>query len=323
MTKFGKQVCVLGGAGYVGQAVITELTKAGYQVKLALRFPQRRRELSLIPGVELVEIPVLNEESLKQLFNGVTFVVNLLTDQSVPSETVPEAGLVKITHSIKRIAETSGVQRLIHLSQIGASSLQAKSSWLRVLGETEGIIHNMNSTVPTILRAGLLVGEKDTTTSLYKKQLDICPLLMVANGKAQVKPLSVKDFAKALVKTLENSAFFKQRVDLVGDEVISIKDLARFVQQIYDKKALVMSMCQLNAKFMMKLGFLAPIKTVNAYQQKQLTQDLLSSQDFTSTFGFAPESLESLMSEYIYPNNVRDRYGYFREAAGRKAEELK
>lgn len=323
MVKFGKQVCVLGAAGFIGKAVVPALAKAGYEVVVPVRRPERYRDFGLVPNVKVVPLTGYTNQEFNQLFAGKSFVVNLLADQSNSTETVADKELVSVTQSIKKSAELSGVQRIIQLSQIGANASQAWSSWLRILGEADNVMHNSASVLTTILRPGVLLGANDNTTSLYKAQLERCSLMMVPNAKIQIQPLAIEDFAKALVSCMTNPETFNLRIELAGEESMSVLDLAHWVGSLLDKKAsLILPMCSLNAKFMVKLGFLAPFKTTNAYQQKQLVTDLISKQDFATTFGFKPKSIETILAGYVIPQGLRDRYGFFREQAGRKQVEF-
>lgn len=323
MIKFGKQVCVLGGAGFIGRAVIPALTKAGYQVTLAVRHPERYREMALVPNVKLQTLEAFDYEPLRRLFKSQSFVVNLLADQTNATESVDESDFVAVTQAIKKAAEACSVPRLIQLSQIGANASQAKSNWLRVLGEADAIIHNMASTLTTVLRPGLLIGDGDHTTSLYKAHLMNFSLLMVPNAEVQIQPLSVQDFAKALVQCLKQDSCFNAKVELVGEERMTIKDLAEWVKDFMGvEKSMVLPMCQMNAKFMLMLGWLAPFRTVSKYQQKQLAVDLTSKEDFSTRFGFEPSSIETVLAGYVFPHQIRQRYQFFRSHAGRKQQEF-
>lgn len=323
MFKLGNKVCVLGGVGFIGRAVVSALTHAGFDVTVAVRRTERYRELALIPNVSIVQISKLDADSLMGLFKGQNCVVNLLADQTNMSETVEESTFVATTQAIKKAAESLGLERLIQLSQIGANASQAKSNWLRVLGESDAIVHNMASTHTSILRAGLLIGDGDHSTCLYAKQLAKAPFAMIANADKQIQPLWVNDFAKALVACIKSESCFNAKIELAGEERMSLLDLAEWVKHFMGiEKANLMPMCQANAKFMLMLGWLAPMKTVSAYQQKQLTIDLITQQDFASQFGFEPSSMEHILASYILPHQLRHRYYFFRSHAGRDAKEF-
>lgn len=323
MIKLRKSVCVLGGVGMVGRAVIPALAREGYQVSVAVNHPERYRELSLVPGVKLLELQGLDFPSLASLFKSHDIVINLFADQTHSSEILEDQAFVSTIQNIKKAAESCHIKRLIQLSHLGANASQAKHDWLRVLGESDAIIHSMASTYTTVLRPGLLIGEGDYTTSLYKAQLAKAKFMMVANADVQIQPLWVKDFANALVGCINNPACFNTKLEMVGEEVMTIKDLAEWVKDFMElNQAVIVPMCQMNAKFMLMLGGLAPFKTVNRFQQKQLSVDLVSQQDFTTRFGFVPASIEVILSSYILPHQVRQRYAFFRTHAGRIQQEF-
>lgn len=324
MIKLGNRVCVFGGAGFVGRAVATALSQAGYDVTLLLRRPERYRDLALIRRVKLKGFQEWKAESLLKLFQQQDIIVNLLADQSNPTECLDDSEMVAKTQMIKHAAERAGIKRLIQLSQIGANANQAKSDWLRILGEADAIVHNMVAAHTTILRAGLLVGEGDDTTRLYKAQLQTMPMMMVPNADKQIQPLWVKDFARALTDCIKNERTFEQKFEVAGHETMTVSDLAHWVKQLLGaEQAMILPMCQMNAKFMLLLGGLAPFKTVTTYQQKLLAQDMVTTQSFAASFGFEPTRLETLLASYIIPSRLRYRYDFFRTQAGRNAEEFR
>jgi NADH dehydrogenase len=323
MMKLGQNVCVIGGAGPIGKEVIGALSRAGYHITVAVRRPERYRELALEKNVKLCPLQGFNFESFNQVFKGHSVIINLLADQSNRTETVAEDELVSVTQIIKKVIEQQSIPRLIQLSQIGANASQAKSSWLRILGECDAITHNLAQTKSTILRAGLLIGAGDQTTQLYKNHLNRAGLMMIPHAEQQIQPLWVKDFAKALVSTIKNEAFFNRKVEVAGEERMTVMDLATWVRDFSGKtSALILPMCNLNARFMLLLGPLAPFKTTSVYQQKQLACELTTQQDFASEFGFVPTSIEKALSDYVVISKVRQRYDFFRSLAGRKTQEF-
>lgn len=48
----GRRVCIIGGSGFVGRAIVDQAVRAGHQVTVACRHPERARSL-LVKGAEL------------------------------------------------------------------------------------------------------------------------------------------------------------------------------------------------------------------------------------------------------------------------------
>lgn len=315
---------VLGGTGFIGRAVVNELSKHGYEISVVARRPERFREYLLFPKTKLVQMDsLLSAEELVKVFKDVGLVINCLADLTLKTEAVEENDFVAVHQQIKKAAETAHVERVISLSQIGADAGNASNQWAYHLGEADAIMHTIATAKTTILRAGLLLGANDGVVSCFKRQLELMPVLPVANSSKQVQPLAVQDFAKALVASIQTADTFGKKLTVVGEERMTLKVLANRVKEMMEKEdAIVLPMCRLNARFMSFLGGLAPIKSVSSSQMALMQSDLISDADFSTQFGFEPMSVEQALSTYVLTTHQRERYNQFRQAAGRNLKEL-
>ena len=59
-----RKVCVLGGTGFVGRHLCCELSRRKLQIRVLTRRRERRRDLLVIPSLELVEADVLIQASI-------------------------------------------------------------------------------------------------------------------------------------------------------------------------------------------------------------------------------------------------------------------
>jgi len=319
----GNRVAVFGGTGYIGREVINALSKAGYETKLCVRRPERYRDFALYNGTKVVPLASYNEPGLLDaILKETDIVINLTADRTNGTETIALDDLEHVNQKLKQAVEHAGVHRVLTLSQIGASSNQESNEYLCRLGELESLMATIASADGTIFRASLIIGENDDTTQRYIKQLNRMELLMVANGETVVQPISVKDLAKVMVQNIKNRAVFGKKVDVAGEERLTIKELGELVAEIMQKEAMIFPMCALNAKLMVFLGGLAPIASIAPSQLIMLKADLISDLDFDTQFGFAPASLESVISSYAAPHHIRERYNYYRKEAKRNADEF-
>ena len=319
----GNRVTVFGGTGYIGREVVNALSKAGYEIKLCVRRPERFRDFALYNGTQVVALTSYEDpEQLDSVLKGSDIVVNLTADRANGTEMVELGDLAHVNQKIKQAVEHAGVKRVLSLSQIGASSNQESNEYLCRLGECDSLMSTTASADVTVFRASLIIGENDETTQRFVKQLNRMDVLMVANGQTVVQPIFVKDFANAMVKSIKNSATFGQKLDVAGEERLTIKELGELVSEIMQKEALVFPMCALNAKLMAFFGPFAPVASISTSQLQMLKEDLISDADFDTLFGFAPASLESVISVYAAPHNIRERYNYYRKEANRNSDEL-
>jgi NADH dehydrogenase len=73
-----KQVCVLGGAGFVGSAIVRQLSLAGYGVKVLTRRREASKHLILLSNVDVIDCDVMDDAALTKALKGVDAVINLI-----------------------------------------------------------------------------------------------------------------------------------------------------------------------------------------------------------------------------------------------------
>lgn len=319
----GNKVSVFGGTGFIGREVVNELSKAGYEVTLLVRRPERYREFALYSNTVVRALTSYdNAEQLESALAGADIMVNLTIDRSAGNEMVEQSELMHINQKLKLAAESAGVKRVLSLSQIGASSDQPGSDWFGLLAEVDNLMHSVASADVTIFKPSLLIGENDDTTARFVKQLQRMSLLMVANASTVVQPVWVKDFALAFVGSIRKAATFGQKIEVAGEERLTLKELGELVAEIMQKEAIVFPICRLNAAIMTKFGAFSPVASVSSSQLLMLKKEMVSESDFSLMFGFMPSGLEWVISTYAAPHHIRERYNFYRREAGRNPREL-
>ncbi|SFR64189.1 NAD(P)H-binding protein [Thiomicrospira sp. ALE5] len=318
MMKFGNKVVVLGAGGWMGREVIARLSEQKYQVTAVVKRASRNRDLALFPQVKVREVQDWSLEKVQGYLAGQEIVINLLTDQSVSHEACHDEALRELQAGLVLVAEEQAIARWIQLSHLGAGT-QADSPWAQLCGLLDEMVIASRSMLVTILRAGLLIGQGDDTTTLYQAQLQRSKLMLMPNAERQVQPLWVRDFARALAGAIKQPASYGKIWELAGDEDMSLQDLASWVAQFQGvQNPTLLPMCQMNAKFMALLGPLAPFRVTTAYQNKRMANDQITDQAFADLTGFKPRQIEAVLSDYISQMKTRQRYDFLRRNAGRK-----
>ena len=72
-----KTILLVGGSGFIGSALATQLSQRGLRVIVASRQYERMRHLALLPTVELVKADVRDPAVLADLAPAVDAIVNL------------------------------------------------------------------------------------------------------------------------------------------------------------------------------------------------------------------------------------------------------
>ena len=73
-----KEICVIGGSGFVGSAIVTKLDAAGYKVKVLTRRREVAKHLLLLPHVKVLECNILDNQALRKGIGDSDAVINLI-----------------------------------------------------------------------------------------------------------------------------------------------------------------------------------------------------------------------------------------------------
>jgi NADH dehydrogenase len=320
----GKQVVVLGGTGFVGRSVVSELSKQGYKIKIAVRRLERHRDFMLFPQVELVEMKKVTQKNLANLFQDADIVFNLYADTTAKTENIPIEDMAAMAKIIKNEVELSNIQRFLSLSQIGANSNDESNKYSYELEKVDELFMTFIKEGITIAQPSMLIGVGDETTSIISKQMRIQSFVLpIVNAKSLVQPLAIQDFAKVFVAAIIDETTIGQRLIVAGNERLSIKELAILIREMMGKKpAFIYSMGKLGASLVTRLGRLSLLKSVSETFVVTLNKDLITDKKFIDNFGFEPISLEQTLVAYVLDPSMRERYNYFRKEAGRNVEDL-
>ena len=71
-------ICVLGGTGFVGTEIVSQLASAGHSIRVPTRAPARGQHLSVLPTVEIVAADVHDRRVLAGLLADMDAAINLV-----------------------------------------------------------------------------------------------------------------------------------------------------------------------------------------------------------------------------------------------------
>ena len=138
----GERVLVIGGTGYIGQALIPELSARGYQPVVLSRQTGFQEKF---PNAEVIAGSVCDRADLKRAFaNGqIEGVITLLACRNIIDEALCWQVDYVANNSIIEEAREQGVKHLIHTSDYGAyrPKLPTQFYKLRIEGELLGQHH--------------------------------------------------------------------------------------------------------------------------------------------------------------------------------------
>ncbi len=129
-------ICVLGGTGFLGRRIVRRLRDHGHTVRVGSRHPERARSPIADERLQPVRTDILDEGSLAAALAGARGAVNAVSLYVERANATFRSVHVEGAARVAREAHRAGVERLIHVSGIGADP-GSRSPYIRSRGEGE------------------------------------------------------------------------------------------------------------------------------------------------------------------------------------------
>lgn len=313
-----RQVCVLGGTGFVGSHLVGRLIASGRQVKVLTRRIQRHRDLLVFPGVRLVEADVHDPEVLKQQFRDVDAVINLvgiLNEKGHDGRGFKRAH-VDLARNVLEACKATGVKRLLHMSALHADAGSGTSQYLRTKGEAENHMHTFAGTDMgvTSFRPSVIFGPGDSFVNRFAGLLKITPgFFPVTCPNARFAPVYVGDVVDAFMDALEDRASFGKRYDLCGPHEYTLKQIVRYVAKEAGVRRWIFGVPNGVSRLIAVMSeYVLPGKFFSLDNFNSLKTDSVCHNG-----GHCPTSMEAIVPRYLGKADRNARYQVLREQAGR------
>lgn len=341
-----ERICVLGGSGFVGMALVSELASRGLFVRVLTRRREHAKALVLLPTVEVIETDVHDERELARQFMGCDAVINLvgILHESVKGRVDrPEARRgdfhrthVELPRKVIGACAQAGVSRLLHMSALGADPT-SMSAYQRSKGIAEALVREAGlvaSQEPgtlngakltarrgmqvTVFRPSVIFGPGDSFLNLFARLLRQLPVIPLASSQARFQPVYINDVARAFADSLGNPETFGQTYDLCGPKVYTLLELMQFLAHTLglNRKLIPLSdrLSYWNA-WLLELKPGAKIMTRDNYYAMQ-TPNVCEGKN-PSPPHWHPAVLEAVAPAWLQSASQRGRYKSFRHQAHR------
>jgi len=310
-----KNICILGGSGFVGRRICAALAARGYRMRVATRNRERAKRLILLPTVEVVAADVHNQADLARVMHGCDAMINLVgvlhNGRGHASFREAHVGLAR---KVVAACRETGVRRLLHMSALNAATA-APSEYLKTKGEAETIVRNAGLDT-TIFRPSVVFGPEDSFLNLFAQLLKFFPLVFLGSAHARFQPVYAGDVAAAFVTSLERLDSYTASYDLCGPRVYILRELVEYVGRITRHERPVVALndrLSYMQAFAMELVPFVKLLTRDNYWSMKI--DSVSTNEFP--FGMQPGALEALAPAWLAQRTPRGRYMRLRDRAHR------
>ena len=218
------RILVLGGTGFVGRHVCEQMARLGWQITVPTRRALHAASVQSLPGLTVIEASVHKPADLARLMPGHDAVVNLVAVLHGNEERFEQVH-VDLPGKIAQAMRTAGVQRLVHVSALGADP-QGPSMYQRSKARGETVLHNAGLDV-TVLRPSVIFGAEDKFLNLFADLQAIVPFMPLAGSGTRFAPVWVADVAQAVVSCLQKPDTIGQTYELCGPDVLTLGELVQ------------------------------------------------------------------------------------------------
>ncbi|WP_127901229.1 complex I NDUFA9 subunit family protein [Solirhodobacter olei] len=318
-------VTIIGGSGFVGRYIARRLAKAGWRVRVAVRRPNDAifvKPYGTVGQVEPVFCNIRDDASLKAVIMGADAVVNCVGVMDRGGKNSMQRVNDEGAGRVARIAAEMGVERLVHVSAIGADaagpSIYAQS---KAAGEAA-----VTSAFPgaVILRPSLIFGPEDKLFNRFAGMAARGPVLPLVGAGTKFQPVYVDDVAAAAEAAVLGKAA-PGVYELGGPDVVSFREMMKAMLAVIQRRRMIVGL-PFWLGSVMGAGFdLLQSLTLGLLSNKVLTRDQvrsLKSDNVVSAgakgladLGIAPTPMGAILPEYLWRFRVSGQYAAIRDSA--------
>ena len=307
-------VCIFGGAGFVGSQIVELLSGSG----IAVRVPTRRRDnakhLLVFPTAEIVELDIHDDAQLAAALSGCDAVINLVGILHDKPGTPYGAAFSQVHVELpKRIAVQCvklGIRRVVHMSALGVAS-DAPSRYMRSKADGDKALLALQSQLDvTVFRPSIIFGEKDNFFNLFATLQRYLPVMMLGCPDAKFQPVWLNDVARAFVEALGDIETFGQTYELVGPKVYTLREMVRYAGEASGHPRPIIGLGKALSFLQAAALELLPMSLMSRDNYYSMQRDNVSAEGFPARFG-RPTPLEAA-SAYLTGKFPRSRYQQYR-----------
>ena len=300
---------VFGGSGFVGAQVVRALAKRGHRLRVAVRRPGRAYRLPMLGDVgqiEIVQANVRDDASVARALEGAEACVNLVAVLYESRRQTFEALHVEGAARIATMARAGDVERLVHMSALGASA-ESPSAYARSKAAGEAAVRAAFAGA-VVHRPSVIFGPGDAFFNRFAAMATSAPVLpLIGGGQTRFQPVFVGDVAAAVAAALADPAAAGQTYELGGPDTYTFEALMRLMLGVIERRR---PLAPITFAWALRLGAIGDLMARTGLLAPPLTRDqveLLRADNIVSVgalglaeLGVAATPVEAVIPSYLY-----------------------
>ncbi|WP_299669481.1 complex I NDUFA9 subunit family protein [uncultured Ruegeria sp.] len=320
-----KLVTIFGGSGFVGRYIARRMAAEGWRVRVAVRRPNEAmfvRPYGAVGQVEPILCNIRDDASVVAAMHSVDVVINCVGVLNELGKNAFDAVQAEGAERIARLAAAHGIDRMVHISAIGAD-LESDSEYARTKAQGEaGVLQHMPDAVT--LRPSVIFGTEDQFFNRFAGMTRLSPFLPLVGADTKFQPVYVDDVAQAAVQGALGRASAGV-YELGGPEVKSFRALMQQMLGVIHRRRIIIGMPFWVAKIMAGVLDIAKFVSFQLFpnhiltrdQVKNLRRDNVVTEDAKgfADLGIEPSTLESVLPEYLWKFRPSGQYDEIQNSA--------
>jgi NADH dehydrogenase len=289
------KVLVVGGTGFIGEALCRELDDRGHEVMALSRTPG---DADLPGSVETVTGDVTDYDSIEGAFDGMDAAYNLVSLSPLykprGSRTHDEIHLGGTKHAV-RAAEDHGVSRFVQMSALGADP-DGPTAYLRAKGEAETVVRESDIDW-TVFRPSVVFGDGGEFVPFTKQLTTPYVTALPGGGKTRFQPIYRADMVRILADGIEGN-HAGETDDIGGPEVLTLAEVTKLAYRAEGKSVSIVPVPMSLAGIGLTLAGPLPFVPFGPDQARSLKIDNTTANNDIGAFGLERSDLTTLR-EYL------------------------
>ena len=225
-------VLIIGGSGFIGKHLAVALANRGYQVTVPCRRPHRSRDLLVHPDIRVLQAEVGDPAELQNLCADQQVVINLIGILHEKRKGDFRRMHVEFVKQVIEACKQAGIQRLLHVSALGANEASGSSLYLRSKGEGENLLHTLGQRGlrVTSFQPSVVFGKGDQFINQFAGILRWCfGYFPLACANSKLQPVYVGDLVERIVTAIDDRDSYGKRYPICGPEVFTLRQILELI----------------------------------------------------------------------------------------------
>jgi len=302
-------VTVFGGSGFIGSQVVRALAKQGRRVRVAVRQPHLAHTMRLMGDVgqiEVVQANVRDEASVRRALTGARGAINLVGVLYETGRQKFDAIHVDGARNIAAAARDLGVERLVHLSALGADEGSA-SKYARSKAAGEAAVRAAFPEA-VIIRPSVVFGQGDGFFNKFAEMAVISPVLpLIGGGATRFQPVFLGDVAKAISRAAGEAGHAGATYELGGPAVYSFREVLELILKETERRRILLPLpfpvARLIGSLCAPLAFFTPVApplTSDQVELLKIDNVVSGALPGLEALGITPTTVEAILPTYLY-----------------------